>query len=113
MIAEYSQPGYHTIDWEAFQENPEIKPLKIRDARLEHISGCTNLIRIPLWDKIKFPYVISRNRYKVDLIDVKNGKIMPLFNETNTSNMYPKLVAETVKSDLNGHKILIYFNSQQ
>ena len=112
LVAEYSQPGYHLVDRSDTNADSAKQPFKILDKRNEHISGCTNLVKIPLWDKEKFPYVLSRNRYKIDLIDVKNRAILSLFNEMNTSNMYPKLVAETTQSEMGGHKILIYFNGQ-
>ena len=60
----------------------------------------------------KFPYVFSRNRYKIDLIDVKNGNIFTLYNDTNTANMCQKLVVEAVDSGTDTQKIVIYFNSQ-
>ena len=39
-----------------------------------------------------FPYVFTRNKFKVELIDVKNKSIHQVASELNTTNMYSKLV---------------------
>ena len=65
-MAEYSRTGYWLVDLDA-EEGKE--PLKIEDERPEHNSGCTDLKFIPMYDDSTFPYVISRNKFKIDLID--------------------------------------------
>jgi len=60
------------------------QPLKIQDTRIDHNSGCTDLQLIPMFDQGSFPYVLSRNRFKIDLIDIKSWQIYTLCNERNT-----------------------------
>ena len=113
LIAEYSKPGYYILDRQASKEDPKYEPTKLLDRRTEHNNGCTNLVKFPLYDPNKMPYILSRNRYKIDLIDVKNLSIYPILSDTNTSSMTQKMVADTAKSEILGHKVMIYFNSQQ
>ena len=50
-----------------------------------------------------------RNRFKVDLIDVKNHTIHTITSEMNTQNMYPKLV---VIGDPFAQTIELFFSCQ-
>ena len=87
-MAEYSKPGYWLIDR---RDEEEKEPIKIEDERAEHNSGCTDLKVLPMYDEIKFPYVVSRNKFKIDLIDLVNNDIMSLCEESNTSSLTSKL----------------------
>ena len=87
-MAEYSKPGYWLIDR---REEEEKEPVKIEDERPEHNSGCTDLILLPQFEETKFPYVISRNKFKIDLIDLVDNYIMTLCEESNTSSLNSKM----------------------
>jgi len=87
-VAEYSKTGYWVVDRN--NENAEI--IKIEDTRTDYNSGCTNLELMPLYDQKWFPYVISRTKFKIDLVDLSDRCVVTLCQETNTSGMTPKLV---------------------
>jgi hypothetical protein len=57
---------------------------KIEDTRKGHNSNCNDLRLAPMFDLKTFPYVIARNRFMVDLIDVKNQTIHTIADENNT-----------------------------
>jgi hypothetical protein len=82
---------------------------KITDDRPDHNSGCTDLIQAPFFDLKTFPYVLVRNRFKVDLVDVKNFTIHTITSEMNTQNMYPKLI---VMADPFEKKMELFFSCQ-
>ena len=105
-MAEYSRTGYWLIDREA-EEGKE--PLKIEDERPEHNSGCTDLKFIPMYDDSTFPYVISRNKFKIDLIDLTEHRIHTFYEDQNSTTMTSKLQLRTTKH-LEGHGIDIYYN---
>ena len=64
----------------------------IKDGREEHISGCTDMVVPEMFHLQTFPYIFTRNKFKVELIDIKNQTIHQLASELNTTNMYTKLV---------------------
>lgn len=74
IVAEYSKTGYWLVD----RNVEDLEPRKIEDGRAEHNSGCTNLQLIPMYDEVKFPYVVSRNKFKIDLIDLVDQRVSTL-----------------------------------
>ena len=67
---------------------------------------------ISLFDENRFPYIIARNRFKIDLIDLSTMKIHSLGSEMNTSNLNPKLrVATVLDKKTSAHRIDIYYNA--
>ena len=81
-MAHYAEPGYQIID----RKTSKIQ--LIPDWRsLDHNSGCTNIVTPPLFSIHSFPYLISRNRFKLDLIDLRNLRVEGLSALLNTPGM--------------------------
>ena len=81
-MADYSDAGYFLID----RNTNKID--KLSDWRkLEHNSGCVSLILPPQFDTDKFPYLFARNRFKVDLVDVKNMRVQELQSLMNAPGL--------------------------
>ena len=74
LVAEYSKIGYWIVD----RTDEEAEMIKIEDTRTDYNSGCVNLIPIPLYDEKWYPYVISRTKFKIDLIDLQDRCVMTL-----------------------------------
>ena len=91
LVAEYSKTGYWLVD----RNEPDKDPEKVEDLRPEHNSGCTNLEMMPMYDPKWFPYVLSRTKFKLDLVDLVDKKVLTLSVEANTSAMTPKMVIQT------------------
>ena len=106
LVAEYSKPGYWIVDRNAAEGSD---PIKIEDTRTDFNSGCTNLQKIPMYEDTRLPYFISRNKFKVELIDIVDHAIYTLCEESNTSSLQPKMEITTTKH-LAGHSIEVYFN---
>jgi hypothetical protein len=53
-----------------------------------------------------FPYLIARNRFKVDLIDIKNNRVEELASSLNSPGTQTKLAIHTSRESLD-----IYFNN--
>ena len=104
-MAEFSQPGYWIVD-RGTQGNAQEK---IVDERPDHNSGCTDLVLSPNFNLKEFPYVFVRNRFKVDLVDVRNFTIHTITSEMNTQNMYPKLV---INNDPFAQTMELFFSAQ-
>ena len=109
LVAEYSRPGYWLIDRRQPEEDKP--PVKIEDERAEHNSGCTDLQILPMYEETKFPYVVSRNKFKIDIIDLVDKYIFTLCEESNTSAMTQKMSIATSRQPT-GHSIEIYFACQ-
>ena len=88
LAAEYSKTGYWLLD----RNEAEAAPSKIEDTRTDHNAGCTDLQLMPLYDPKMFPYAISRTKFKVDLIDLEERRVLTLCSETNSSGMTRKMV---------------------
>jgi len=73
---------------------------------LEHNSGCTSIVKPPQFDINHFPYLIARNRFKVDLVDVKNMRVEGLASILNTPGMQSKLGIQISRDSLD-----IYYNN--
>ena len=107
MVAEYSKPGYWLIDVTE-QSNT---PIKINDHRAEHNSGCTDLQFVPgMYQEKKFPYVVARCKFGIDLVDIDEKLVYSLCKESSTSSLGPKMAILTSKQ-ANGHSIKLYFNA--
>lgn len=91
LVAEYSKIGYWIVD----RTDEEAEMIKIEDTRTDYNSGCVNLIPIPLYDEKWYPYVISRTKFKIDLIDLQDRCVMTLCQDTNSTGMTPKMVVQT------------------
>ena len=100
LVAEYSKPGYWLIDKR--QPDEDKNPVKIEDERAEHNSGCTDLQMLPMFEETKFPYVVSRNKFKIDLIDLVDNYIFTLCEESNTSGMTQKMSISTTRQPASG-----------
>lgn len=50
---------------------------------------------MPLFDPKWFPYVISRSKFKIDLIDFEERRVYTLAQESNTTGLTPKLFMNT------------------
>ena len=64
-----------------------------------------------MFEETKFPYVVSRNKFKIDIIDLVDNYIFTLCEESNTAAMTQKLSISTT-TVTGGHSIEIYFNCQ-
>ena len=64
-----------------------------------------------MYDETKFPYILSRNKYKIDLIDLEEKTVHTLQEDVNATLMSQKMVLSSTKS-LAGHSIDIYYNCQ-
>ena len=73
---------------------------------LDHNSGCTNLIAPPCFSMRTFPYLIARNRFKVDLVDLRNLRVEGLAPLLNTLGLHSKLEVKMSRESLD-----IYFLS--
>ena len=107
LVAEYSKPGYHLVD----RSSEELDPGRIEDRRAEHNSGCTDLVLVPMYDPKWFPYAISRNKFKIDLIDLDEKRVYTICAESSTAALTPKMVVESTRQK-DGHSIEIYFTCQ-
>ena len=59
---------------------------------------------LPYYDQTSFPYLLSRNKFKIELIDTKNKRVETLVNCSNQSGISSKL-AVVSQND----KMEIYF----
>lgn len=66
---------------------------------------------MPLFDPKLFPFLISRSKFKIDLVDIEEHRIYTLCAESNTTGLTPKLVVNTQRKE-GGHCIDIYFTGQ-
>ena len=64
---------------------------------------------MPMYDEKRFPYVISRSKFKIELVDLADKNIITLCTDSNTSGLQSKMQMSTTKH-LAGHSIEIYFN---
>ena len=66
-----------------------------------------------MFDQRRFPYIIARNRFKVELVDVRDMQIHTLGTEMNTSNMHSKLQVDCqLDREVGGQKLQIFYNAQ-